>query len=68
MSKRPGEPFKTFANIIKVQKELNWKPRISFADGIKELLRNINYWKNAPLWNKIKIRNATKEWFRYLKN
>jgi len=68
MPKRPGEPFKTFANIIKVKKELNWKPRISFVDGIQELLKNINYWKNAPLWNKSKIVNATKEWFKYLKN
>jgi len=66
--KRPGEPFKTFANINKVKKELNWKPRISFANGIQELLKNINYWKSAPLWNKIKIKNATKEWFAYLKN
>ena len=66
--KRPGEPFKTFANTIKVKKELNWKPRISFANGIQELLKNIKYWKSAPLWNKTKIRNATKEWFGYLKN
>jgi len=66
--KRPGEPFKTFANINKVKKELNWKPQVSFVDGVQELLDNISYWNNAPLWNKSKIKIATKDWFKYLKN
>lgn len=68
VQKRPGEPFTTYANISKIKKELNWKPQISFTKGMQELLNNIDYWKNAPLWNKQKIRNATKEWFKYLKN
>ena len=66
--KRPGEPFKTYANINKAKKQLNWKPKITFANGIKELLINISYWKNAPLWNKSKFKKSTKEWFKYLKN
>jgi len=65
--KRPGEPFKTFANINKAIKYLNWEPKILFNHGVKELLKNINYWKYAPLWNKQKIKKATKEWFKYLK-
>jgi UDP-glucose 4-epimerase len=65
--KRPGEPFKTFANIDNAIKHLNWKPKIFFEDGVQELLKNINYWKDAPLWNVQKIKKATKEWFKYLK-
>ncbi len=63
---RPGEPDKTHANISKAKKILKWKPTISIQDGIKELLDNIGYWKNAPLWNKKNIRSATKSWFKYL--
>jgi len=66
--KRPGEPFKTYANIKKVKKDLNWKPQVSFVDGVQELLNNISYWNKAPLWNKSKIKKATKDWFRYLKD
>jgi UDP-glucose 4-epimerase len=31
-----------------------------------EMLNNIDYWKNAPLWDKEKIGIATKTWFKYL--
>ncbi len=65
--KRPGEPDKTFASIKKAKKELKWKQKISFNQGISIVLKNINYWKNAPLWDKRKISLATKNWFKYLK-
>ena len=65
--KRPGEPDITHANIKKATKVLNWKPKISIEDGMIELLNNISYWKNAPLWNKKNIKKATKNWFKYLK-
>ena len=65
--KRPGEPDTTHANIKKATKVLNWKPKISIEDGMIELLNNISYWKNAPLWNKKNIKKATKNWFKYLK-
>jgi UDP-glucose 4-epimerase len=64
--KRPGEPYMTFANIIMAKKKLNWKPLISLRDGINEVLKNINYWKSAPIWNISKINKATKIWFKYL--
>ena len=51
---RPGEPRKTHANISKIQKMLGWQPEISFEDGFKNLLKNIDEWKNAPLWDKKK--------------
>jgi len=42
-----GEPDKSLAGINKIKKELNWKPKIKIEEGIKELLKNINYWKNV---------------------
>ena len=65
--KRPGEPDLTYANIFKAKKMLKWKQKISFNHGISIVLKNINYWKNAPLWDKRKINLATKNWFKYLK-
>ena len=64
--KRPGEPDITFANIAKIKKELNWKPKIDIRQGIGMLLKNIDYWKNAPLWTPKSIKDATKNWFKYL--
>ncbi len=65
--KRPGEPDKTFADITKINSRLNWKPEMSFADGVSIMLENIDYWKTAPVWNEESINEATKEWFHYLK-
>ena len=65
--KRPGEPEITFANIYKIKKDLNWKPKVSFEEGVKKILENIDYWKDAPLWNKKNIKTATKTWFKYMK-
>ena len=67
IKKRPGEPDITCADIKKIKKMLGWRPKISFETGIKDLIKNISYWKDAPLWTSKKIENATKEWFRYLK-
>jgi UDP-glucose 4-epimerase len=65
--KRPGEPQITHADIKKIQKDLNWKPRISFEEGVRKVIDNIDYWNNAPLWNKSNIAQETKLWFKYLK-
>ena len=65
--KRPGEPFITHANISRAKKILRWKPQYSFESGMKILLKNIFYWKDAPLWNKKNIHKETKNWFKYLK-
>jgi UDP-glucose 4-epimerase len=64
--KRPGEPNQTFADINKIKKILNWKPSYSLEKGIKILIKNIDYWKEAPLWTPKKIKKATKAWFKYL--
>jgi UDP-glucose 4-epimerase len=65
--KRPGEPAITHADIRKIKKELNWKPKVSFEEGVSLLIKDIEYWKNSILWNKNKIKKATKNWFKYLK-
>lgn len=64
--KRPGEPDCTLSNITKAKKLLNWKPKITIEEGVSILLKNIDYWKNAPVWNEKKIQKATKKWFEYL--
>jgi len=64
---RPGEPRVTLADTTKIRKDLNWKPKVSFEKGIGIILKNINYWKNAPLWTKGSIKQATKDWFKYIK-
>ena len=64
--KRPGEPRCTWANVNRFKKEIRWKPTISFEDGVKEMLGNINNWKDAPLWDQKKIKQATKLWFKHL--
>ncbi len=64
--KRPGEPDCTFADIKKIYKVLKWRPEVSFKEGVKIMLDNIDYWKGAPVWTAEKIKDATKEWFEYL--
>ena len=65
--KRPGEPDSTHADITKAKKLLEWKPEISFEKGVKIMLENIEYWKDAPLWDPKNIEKVTKMWFKYLK-
>jgi len=64
--KRPGEPDRSLASINKIKKELNWEPKITIEEGVQELIKNIDYWKNAPVWNPDSIAEATKEWFKFL--
>jgi UDP-glucose 4-epimerase len=64
--KRPGEPDRTFADISKIRRVLGWEPRVSFEDGVRRMLENIDYWKTAPVWTPDKIEQATQAWFRCL--
>ncbi len=68
IKKRPGEPDCTFADISKIRKKMGWKPKINIEKGIKILIKNIEYWKRAPVWTPKKINIATKLWFKYLSN
>ncbi|NQU83855.1 MAG: SDR family oxidoreductase [Parcubacteria group bacterium] len=64
--KRPGEPDSTHADISKIQSMISWKPQVSFEEGVKIMLDNIDYWREAPVWTPDKIADATKEWFENL--
>lgn len=63
---RPGEPRCTFADISKIKKHLMWTPQIDIREGIKKLLKDIEYWRKAPVWTPNKIKRATSLWFKYL--
>lgn len=64
--KRPGEPDCTFANIEKIKRVLGWQAKISFEEGVSEILDHIDYWKEAPVWTPDTIDIETKDWFKYL--
>jgi len=46
--------------------ELHWKPHVSFEEGVATIVDNIEYWRNAPLWDSESIANATKTWFDFM--
>jgi len=64
--KRPGEPDCTFADISKIKRDLGWSPRVSFEEGVARILANIDYWRDAPLWEPDSIAQATAGWFKAL--
>ena len=64
--KRPGEPDITCADISKIRQMLNWQSRVSFEEGVKIMLDNIDDWKDAPVWTPETIGEATKNWFSLL--
>jgi UDP-glucose 4-epimerase len=64
--KRPGEPDCTFADTAKIRRQLQWKPEVTFEEGVARLLAAIDDWRMAPVWTPEAIAGATKEWFQYL--
>jgi UDP-glucose 4-epimerase len=64
--RRPGEPECTWADISKIQRDLGWKQKVSFEDGVSRILDNIDYWRDAPLWDPDSIAKATAGWFEAL--
>ncbi|MFL2771253.1 MAG: SDR family oxidoreductase [Rhodospirillaceae bacterium] len=66
--KRPGEPDATHADIAQIAELLGWSPSVSFEEGVRKMLENIEYWQDAPVWTPESIGEATKDWFHYLKD
>jgi len=64
--KRPGEPDSTYADISKIRSELGWVPQISIEEGVTEILKHIDYWRDAPVWTADSIAEATEDWFKFL--
>jgi UDP-glucose 4-epimerase len=65
--KRPGEPDCTWADITRITADLGWQPQVSFEEGVAKIVADIDYWRNAPLWDPESIAKATKTWFDYLR-
>lgn len=65
--KRPGEPDCTFADVSKIERLTGWKAKVSFEEGVAKMMEHIDYWREAPVWDKSSINEATKDWFKYLK-
>ena len=66
LPKRPGEPETTWADITKIRRELDWEPRVMLDEGVAELVRVIDYWQSAPVWDAESIAQATAAWFSAL--
>jgi UDP-glucose 4-epimerase len=64
--KRPGEPDSTWADISRITQELEWQQSVSFEQGVANIVANIDYWRNSPLWNSDSIADATKTWFQFM--
>ncbi len=64
--KRPGEPDCTFADTQKITTTLKWTPKVSFEEGVKQLMEHLDDFRNAPVWDPESIKEATKNWFKYL--
>ena len=66
LPKRPGEPDRSFADITKIKKLLGWSPKTGIDEGVAIMLQTIDYWREAPVWTPDSIKEATKDWFKYL--
>ena len=64
--KRPGEPDVTWADIGKITKDLGWRPRVPFEEGVRRMIAEIDNWRDAPLWDPESIARATRVWFEHL--
>jgi UDP-glucose 4-epimerase len=64
--RRPGEPDCTWADITEIKRDLQWAPAVSFEEGVRRVLADIDYWRDAPLWEPSTIAEATKVWFEML--
>lgn len=64
--KRPGEPDCTFADTARIREVLGWSARVDIVAGVAEVVRQIDYWRDAPVWTPSAIESATKDWFKYL--
>jgi UDP-glucose 4-epimerase len=64
--KRPGEPDVTWADVGKITRDLGWRPRVAFGEGVARMVQDIEHWRDAPLWDPDSIARATRTWFEVL--
>ncbi len=65
-SQAAGEPDCTFADTTRIKAELGWTAKVPIEDGVQNMLKVIDYWRDAPVWTPDSIAVATKDWFTYL--
>ena len=56
--KRSGEPDSTFADISKIRFGLWSEPQVSIEEGVAEISKHIDYWRDAPVWTSDSIAEA----------
>ncbi len=61
--KRPGEPDCTWADVSMIRRDLGWNQKVRFEEGVRRVLAEIEYWRDAPLWEPDSIAKATAGWF-----
>jgi len=66
LPRRPGEPDCTFADITKIKCDLDWSPKVPFTEGVARILADLDYWREAPLWDTASIAKATETWFKFM--
>ena len=54
-----GSPYLVIGDVIITES-------LSIEEGVANLLNNIDYWHEAPVWTPDNIAVATRDWFRYL--
>lgn len=64
--RRPGEPDCTWADTSRIRAELGWSAKVPFKAGVRQLLKHIEHWSDAPVWTVDSIDRATTSWFRHL--
>ena len=50
----------------RIKEELGWSSRVPIEQGVQNMLKVIDYWRDAPVWTPDTIAEATKDWFTYL--
>ena len=63
---RTGHDLRYAMDSSKLRRELGWQPQATFEDGVASMLRHIEYWQQAPVWDPASIELATKTWFDML--
>lgn len=64
--KRPAEPDCTQADPTRIRELLDWRPLVSFEDGVARMIERIDDWREAPVWTPAAIEEATRPWFEHL--
>ena len=54
--KRPGEPDCTFGATGRIKAELGWTSKVPIEDGVQNMLKVIDYWRDAPVSNMTMLR------------